>query len=213
MPEKPIKPKSLALRTAQASSALSHLKSKWLKGEAERASKTTRLALQDRRVKLAEQSVLIQNISAKLSDPDIPDGEKTKLSNLANISGMVGYLEGLGLIVDSLTEVEPCRIQKKDGEIVPGKRRISVAENISEVHDMLIDVIKLLDVLVEMQHDMVSAQIGFGKDEHGVPLKKTPYADPSEDEPVREAAPIKEGEGDAVSVAEEEARIAAAGAK
>jgi len=212
---------------ASASDVLSNLKGKKLQKMAEKASRTGRLDLERKRMKLQEQAIFVSEIATMLSvkstEPwpnleEAPDDATRKVwarqvqdrqefmnnwLNMANLAGMAGYLEGLGLIVDCVTEVEECKVRQKDGTVEPGKRRISVAENLTEIHDFFVDQLKLAEAQLQMTHDLLARSVGFGQDEHGVEEEKSPYEGKETEE--KEAVPeVAEGEGGVVMDKEEE---------
>lgn len=226
---------------AKASEVLGIVRAKRLRREALKTTKTSRLQLQDKRVKLAEQSRMIakiQDLLAELCAKPIEKPRVTGLSeaeasrvleeydelaqkrnerfdqlyNLANIAGLVGYLEGLGLIVDCLSEEQECDVTKKDGRIVTGKRRISVAQDLAKMHDMLIDLTQTTEQLVIISEDTLKNTVGFGVDQHGVEIRNSPYVAPPEQvEP--EIPVVAEGTADVVTDEDEEERLKAAEAR
>lgn len=216
---------------SRASEVLAHVRGKHLRREAEKSARTSKLALQDKRIALAEQAKFIEKIQNVLaahyaapsekpcdlvSESEIAEWEAAqkkreveceKLANMANIAGMSGYLEGLGLIVDCLTEQQDCNVQKKDGNIVPGKRRISISDDLARVHDMLVDLVKMVEALTDINHDLLRRAVGFGSDEHGVEDKRSPYEIFGNADEKIEVPLVAEGTADVVTDEEEARRL------
>ena len=227
---------------ARAGEILGIVRAKRLKREALKTTKTSRLKLQDKRVKLAEQSRMIakiQDLLAELCSKPLVKPRVTGLSeahatqilseyteaaqkrnerfdqlyNLANISGLVGYLEGLGLIVDCLTEEQECSVTKLDGRIVTGKRRISVAQDLARIHDMVLDLNQTSEAMLQISEDTLKRTIGYGVDQHGVEVQKSLYENLLQEQAEPEVPVVAEGTADVVTDEDEEERLKAAEAR
>jgi hypothetical protein len=122
--------------------------------------------------------------------------------NLAQLTLMGGYLDGLGLQVDCLTIEEPCKVKTAGGEVVQGKRRVSVAELMMDLGE---DVEALAVIIADYIHPMLR-DIGVKQqafvDENGVVCPKK-YDLPSDEVPEEEEIL---GESDAVTARPETAR-------
>jgi len=172
------------------SGALAHLRSKGgiskllaskqVRKQASKASRTDRLALQDKRIKFAKlQQVLNYNVELLLSGAVEKEDEQARLLNYTNVLGIQIMTEQLGLLVDALTEVTKCQIKQPDGSLKPGKRRISIAETMSDVHDMQVDMLTLTDMFTDITHEMGKAQNLWLDEKTGV--QRSPYEDRPED--------------------------------
>ena len=151
------------------------------------------------------QQLLDYNIALLLSGTVEKDDEQTRLLNYSNLLGLQIMTGQIGLLVDSVTEVSTCQIKQPDGSLKPGKRRISMADTLSSMHDMLVDMLTLADMLADITHDMAKAQ-NLWLDEKGV--QRSPYEDRPEDVERRKTEapvglPVVGEESDALADGEE----------
>lgn len=165
------------------------LASKQVKKKAAKASRTDRLALQEKRMDFAKlQQVLDYNVELLLSGAVEKEDEKMRLLNYTNIIGIQIMTGQLGLLVDALTEVSKCQIKQPDGSLKAGKRRISVAETLSDVHDMNVDLTTLAEMIADITHEMGKAQRLWVDEKTGV--QRSPYESRPEDiERIKAEAP------------------------
>ena len=156
------------------------LASKVVKKQASKASRTDRFSLQEKRMEYAKlQQLLDYNVKLLLSGAVEKEDEQARLLNYTNIIGIQIMTGQMGLMVDALTEVSKCQIKQPDGSLKPGKRRISIAETMSDVHDMHVDLLTLTDMLTSITHEMGKAQNLWLDEKTGV--QRSPYEDRPED--------------------------------
>lgn len=153
---------------------------KQLKKQASHASRTDRLSLQEKRMEYATlQQLLDHNVKLLLAGNFDNEEEQTRLLNYSNLLGIQSMTGQLGLLVDSVTEVSSCQIKQPDGSLKPGKRRISMADTLSSIHDMQVDMLSLIEMIADIVHEMGKAQ-NIWLDDKGV--QRSPYEDRPEDE-------------------------------
>jgi hypothetical protein len=207
-------------------------KNKEFKKSVDKSMSTGRVKLQQNRETLAEKASWLRTISDELfsienqiatlterlgqeSDGgDEEQKEKTRrliaiktieaqrLMNLAQLTLMGGYLDGLGLQVDCLTIEEPCKVKTSSGEVVLGKRRVSVAELMMDLgEDVEAIAVIVADYIHPMLRDIGVKQQAF-VNEHGTVMPG------KYDLPHDEIADEEElvSENDAVTVRPESAR-------
>lgn len=164
---------TLARLTGKGADLAKAMENKHFKRLVERESRTTRLALQERRLRLEAKNQFIGNSIARLMSGKVTNAdEREKLMNMANLLAMQGITEGLGLVVDCLTRVYTKTKTDKDGNVVTGKKRVSVAENVEDIHDMMIDLLQVGDVNLNIVND-IGLRLNTWKDQHGV--NRSPY--------------------------------------
>jgi hypothetical protein len=179
MQEEKVTPGALAHLHAGGFSKL--LASKKLKKRARKNSRTDRFSLQERRDAYAGyQEVLDYEVKLLESGAVKKEDEQARLLTHANLIGIQIMTAQLGLVVDSLTEafVFP-KVKQKDGSIKPQKLRISIAETMSELHDMHVDLGDTVRMLADIAHTMGKAQNLWFDEKTGV--QRSPYEDRPED--------------------------------
>jgi len=201
------------------------------KRSVEKSMSTGRMKLQEKREGMAEKAKWLRTISDELfvienqitvlterlgnerGDDQGAQKEETRrliavkgleaqrLMNLAQLTLMSGYLDGLGLQVDCLTIEEPCKIKTKEEGVVPGKRRISLAEMLNDLgEDVEAIAIMFADYLHPMLRDIGVKMQAF-VNENGMPLPaKYDLKGDDEGEEAGESEPPTVEEGEAVSV-------------
>jgi hypothetical protein len=176
----------------------------------EESTSTRRVALQQKREKLAEKITWMQTISDQLfkleeeigvlSAKELPDAKillltqkkqmaSQRLMNLAQLTTLTTYLEGTALLVDCLTVEEKCRVKGPDGEMIPGKRRSPISDILEDMDDDLTVLSRLmLDFLVPMVRDIGNKQQAF-VNEHGL-LQPAKYDYDEEEKEEDENGPV-----------------------
>lgn len=184
-------------------------KAKWLEKIADKASRTDCLALQQKRIELEKKVQFTDKMIEMLVSGKDENGEpmdsdgKTRLMNLVSLSGMSGMLRGMCLLADCLTEVSACKIKQPDGTLKPGRKRISLAENLTDIHDMMIDGLAVADMHCQITHDIAYAGEVW-KDDKGVNV--SPYQTESNaPEKPKETAVVEATDQDALPVDAEDA--------
>ncbi len=192
MSKVPPKTNTLARHTGKLNMA-KYVRQKQVRKTAEKASKTDVLSLQKKRIQLDGKRQFLQaQVDMLLSGKCEPE-DVSKIMNVSNLVAMQGMIEGLCLITDCVTEVESCKIKQKDGSVKPGKRRFSVGQLTSDVHDMLVDSLEIQDITCQILNDM-GVTTNVWQDKHGV--CRSPYLKdnlPIQDDPAEKE--IEEGQG------------------
>jgi len=171
---------------------------KWVKKAAERAARTDRLALQNKRIELGQRYEVLDCLIKDLLSGQIADaGQQERMMNYANLLGMQVIAGGGLLTADALTEAEKCRIVQSDGSLKKGTRRFGVAELVSDLREMIIDMSNLADLQANLLHDIAKAWQVW-RDESGV--SRSPYevkakSKHAKDDEPEEAATVGHGMG------------------
>lgn len=171
---------TLARLTGKGADLAQAMKNKHFKRLVEKESRTSRLALQERRLRLEAINQYIGNdINELLNNKKLSAAEREQKTNMCNLLAMQGITLGLGLVVDSVTRVyTKTKRDPETGEMVSGKKRVSIAENLESVHDMMIDLLQLQDIDVNISND-IALRFKVWQDAHGV--NRSPYIKDTDD--------------------------------
>lgn len=154
-------------------------------------SKTGRLNMQERRLDTGARTALVNDLVDKLTsvDPEDQDyGRKVaEYANSISVLAMAGVLEKDDLVFDALAFEQPCKVVPKEvqeefpddeeaqkARAVPGFRRITVAELLLDLRDMMELLMDAAYIHAEMYHETLMRQ-GFWRDENKV--NNSPYKD------------------------------------
>jgi len=127
-------------------------KSKLIKKLARKASKTDCLSLEKKREELEQQRIAISAMMEELIAGNCDQEQREKMMNHMNLLGMNAMILGIGLMVDCTSEASKCRIRQPDGSLKPGTKRISVAETTTDIHDMVVDLTAMVEVVTGCVH-------------------------------------------------------------
>ena len=192
MSKPPPKTNTLARHTGKLNMAR-YVRQKQVRKTAEKASRTDVLALQKKRIALDGKRQFLQEQVDMLTSGKCAPEDVQKIMNVSNLVAMQSMIEGLCLIVDCVTEVEPCKIKQPDGSTKPGKRRFSVGQLTSDLHDMIVDSLEIQDITCQILNDMGVAT-NVWSDRHGV--CRSPYLKdglPVEDKKEVDAIDVNQG--------------------
>jgi hypothetical protein len=118
-------------------------------------TKTDKVTLEGRRDRLQARIAQLWRMFEMLQDPKTEDAEKQKILNLCGVYGMLGLLEGLTFIADSVTTRVVVKSKDPEGRKVRTPVRYSIAMTAEDIAGAAIDTATLSDASAKIARDGV----------------------------------------------------------